>query len=342
MKPRAPDGLLSARLALRVLAFCEARGHDPLALAGDAGLTLAALSQPEARITRGEMARLGTRALALTEDDAFGLHLATDVADPGKLDTGVLLLMACPTVRAAMNKLVVYQRYWGDDERAKLFAVEGGLGLRYALPDASSVSAAYARHTDECAMAELVIGLRFLSGSDRPPRVVRFRHRPPARLDEHRTLFACPLVFDAQDTEIVLDDALLDTPMRHANDLFCVIFEQQIQQALARLPAVSRPSDAVKRTLRGALAGGRCGLSETARTMGTSPRTLQRQLLEEGTSFARVVTALRQEMAETYLSRGVPIHEIADLLGYADVTAFHHAYRRWTGTSPRKNRATSA
>lgn len=338
MRPHRTDGTLSARLALRVIAFCSARGHDPARLAEDAGLSLDALKVPEARISFAEMERVGERALALTQDDAFGLHLAMDVADAGKLDNGVLLLMACPTVRVAIEKMVAYQRYWSDGERARLFPAEGGVELRYALPDARGT---YARHVDECAMAEIVIGLRFLSGSQRPPRIVRFRHQRPARTHEHDALFGCPLAFDAPETAIVLDDALLDTPMRHANEIFCTVFEQQIHHAIERLPAASRQSDAVRRTLRGALAGGRCGLAETARAIGTSPRTLQRQLLDEGTTFARVVSALRREMAEAYLARGIPIAEVADLLGYADVTAFHHAYRRWTGTSPRKHRASA-
>jgi AraC-like DNA-binding protein len=66
-------------------------------------------------------------------------------------------------------------------------------------------------------------------------------------------------------------------------------------------------------------------------------RTLQRRLREEGTSFAAIVDALRREMALAYLDRRVSIPEVAQLLGYADTTAFHHAFRRWTGSSPARH-----
>jgi AraC-like DNA-binding protein len=46
------------------------------------------------------------------------------------------------------------------------------------------------------------------------------------------------------------------------------------------------------------------------------------------------VDALRRELAGAYLDRGVAVAEVAALLGYADVTAFHHAFRRWTGSTP--------
>jgi AraC-like DNA-binding protein len=65
-------------------------------------------------------------------------------------------------------------------------------------------------------------------------------------------------------------------------------------------------------------------------------------LRDEGTSFAEVVDALRREMAVAYLDRGIPIAEVASLLGYADTTAFHHAFRRWTGSSPLGRGATIA
>jgi AraC-like DNA-binding protein len=98
-------------------------------------------------------------------------------------------------------------------------------------------------------------------------------------------------------------------------------------------------SDDVRAAARAALASGDCTLSSAARALGTSTRTLQRRLEREGTSFGAIVEALRRELATAYLDRGLPIPEVASLLGYADTTAFHHAYRRWTGTSPSRRHA---
>jgi AraC-like DNA-binding protein len=61
---------------------------------------------------------------------------------------------------------------------------------------------------------------------------------------------------------------------------------------------------------------------------------LQRRLQQEGTTFAEVIDTLRHELARGYLEQGVGLPDVAELLGYADVTAFHHAFRRWTGESP--------
>ena len=318
-------------MVLRVVEFCRGRGHDAEALCRDAGLTPAALAEPEARVGYDVAAAVGERALALTRDENFGLHLAEDVRDTRQFDAGLLLLMASPTVRVALERMVRHQRLWGDGDRATLVRVPGGLRVRYALRGASGT---YARHADECAMAEIAVGIRVLTGQDLRPCAVRFRHPPPRALEEHWRLFGCPLAFGQAHTELELDDAACDTPMQHANAAFFAVFEEQVVRALARLPAIAGASESVRAAVRAALASGGCTLAGTARGLGVSTRTMQRRLEAEGTSFAAVVDALRHELACAYLDRRVPIPEIAVLLGYADGTAFHHAFRRWTGSTP--------
>jgi AraC-like DNA-binding protein len=318
-------------MVLRVVEFCRARGLDADALCREAGLTAAALAEPDARVGYDVAAAIGERALARTGDDNFGLHLAEDVRDTRQFDAGLLLLMASPTVRVALERMVRHQRLWGDGDRATLVRIPGGLRVRYTLRGSAG---AYARHADECALAEIAVGIRVLTGRDLRPRGVRFRHPAPRSLEEHQRMFGCPLAFRQGHTELELEDAVCDTPMQHANAAFFAIFEEQVVRALARLPAVAAASESVRAAVRAALASGGCTLAGTARGLGVSTRTMQRRLEGEGTSFAEVVDALRRELACAYLDRRVPIAEIAALLGYADATAFHHAFRRWTGSTP--------
>src|SRR3954470_14529477 len=119
-------------MVLRVVEFCRARGHDAEVLCRDAGLTAGGLAEPDARVGYDVAAALGERALALTGDDNFGLHLAADVRDTRQFDAGLLLLMASPTVGVALERMVRHQRLWGDGDRATLMRVPGGLRVRYA------------------------------------------------------------------------------------------------------------------------------------------------------------------------------------------------------------------
>ena len=343
MERSTEHGAISARMVLRVVEFCRARGHDAEALCRSAKLSLAALTEPDARGPYALAARLSERALALTREPNFGLKLARDVGDTKHYDAGLLFLMASPSLRVALERMVARQRYWGDGERARLASAPGGLALRYTLPGATGESpsgdfpGSYARQSDECAMAEVALGARVLSGRALLARVVRFRHHAPKDTDEHRSLFQCRLEFDRAHTEIVFDDQALDAPMLHANEAFCRIFEQQVEQVLSRLPTGSSASAGVRTAVRTALGGGACSLEGTARNLGLSTRTLQRRLKMEGTSFGAIVDALRRELASVYVERGIALPEVAALLGYSDATAFHHAFRRWTGSSPARH-----
>ncbi|MDB4985476.1 MAG: AraC family transcriptional regulator, partial [Myxococcaceae bacterium] len=266
---------------LRVVEFCRVRGHDAEALARASGVSLAALAQPDARVDFSVAARLGEQALALTADPNFGLHLASDVGDAQHYDAGLLSLMASSTLRAAFERMVTMQRFWGDGDRMALVPAPEGLVVRYQLAGARGE---YARHADECALAEVALGVRALTGQALFARAVRFRHPAPLELEEHREVFQCPLAFGAPHTEIEFGDAVLDTAMPHANAAFYAIFTQQVERTLERLLPPQSASEHVRGVVRAALGTPGCTLDGTARALGLSTRTLQRRLQKEGTT----------------------------------------------------------
>jgi AraC-like DNA-binding protein len=73
-----------------------------------------------------------------------------------------------------------------------------------------------------------------------------------------------------------------------------------------------------------------------------SPRTLKRRLETQGTSFHRIATEVRMEVALKYLREtSIPTDEIAARIGYSDAANFRHAFKRWTGKTPAEARTTS-
>jgi AraC-like DNA-binding protein len=335
LRTRPPEGGIAGRMVLRVLDFAAARGHDAEALSERVGISLSALRESDARVPYPVVATLGIHLETVLQDPNWGLHLATDVRDAKHFDVGVLMLMASPNVRGALERLVRFQRYWGDGDRAQLVPAAGGACLRYVAPSALTRSA---RHTDECALAEVVLGVRTLTGTTASPRAVRFRHAAPRDVAEHRALFDCALQFDASHVETEWGDDVLALAMPHANATYCHMFESQVSAALGRLPERPGVSAAVRDIARTALSGGRCTLAGTARSLAITPRTLQRRLKAEQTSFEEVVEALRRELALAYLDQDFPLREVAWLLGYRDASAFHFAFKRWHGATPEQVR----
>ncbi len=82
---------------------------------------------------------------------------------------------------------------------------------------------------------------------------------------------------------------------------------------------------------------GKFSVDVLADQLGMHRRTLQRRLKLEGLTYAELLDESRSKMARDYLStRNLPMGNLAYMLGYADQSAFNHAFRRWYGMTPRQ------
>ncbi len=83
------------------------------------------------------------------------------------------------------------------------------------------------------------------------------------------------------------------------------------------------------------LLAGKSSGDDLAQMLSLHRRTLSRRLRAQGTTFQKVLDEVRFEVACQLLEHtGAPIDQIATALCYADVSAFMHAFRRWSGTTP--------
>jgi AraC-like DNA-binding protein len=153
----------------------------------------------------------------------------------------------------------------------------------------------------------------------------------PRRIDRcTRSLNALELTTDAAGRPVLTADPLLSrVVVRHAEAL------------LAERPAAETTAGTVRRMLTRLLGDDEAGCSLTAvsASLHMSERSLQRRLADEGVSFDALLDELRRELALRYLAdEKVAIAEIAYLLGYSEPSAFHRAFKRWTGTTPAEAR----
>lgn len=116
--------------------------------------------------------------------------------------------------------------------------------------------------------------------------------------------------------------------------------------SLRELPAlmgVSPPktiADAVDHMLCVQLAQGDLSEDGVARRLRMGPRTLQRALSEEGTTFRDLRSRFVEGRARRLLSEtNLSINDLARSLGYCEPNSFRRAFRAWTGTSPSLYRA---
>src|SRR5262245_43767809 len=99
----------------------------------------------------------------------------------------------------------------------------------------------------------------------------------------------------------------------------------------------------VENAITSVLPHGKVLTKDIARSLGMSERTLARRLSDEGLNFTEILQQLRRDLAVRYLDdRKLHISKIAWLLGFQEVSAFTHAFKRWTGKTPSQVRTITA
>jgi AraC-like DNA-binding protein len=194
-------------------------------------------------------------------------------------------------------------------------------------------------------VTELSVGLAartvtLLAASPRALRAVRFAHPRSAPLHVYEDHFEAPVVFDEDDAAIELDAGFLAHPIRDARHELRELAEDYLA---AHHDDLGTPlSIRVKLVVQRSLGTGSTSCADVASAFAMHPRTLQRQLRLEGTTFETLKDEARAELARGYLADDrLPMSQIAALLDYTEQSALSRSCRRWFDKSPRELRRES-
>jgi AraC-like DNA-binding protein len=159
-----------------------------------------------------------------------------------------------------------------------------------------------------------------------------------------RNFFGCDVEFGAASDEIIFASPVASLPIVGSDNYLNDLLLRYAEEALAdRPPERASLRSAVERVLPQLLPHAKARASNVAKRLGISPRTLSRKLRDEHVAFAEILEETRLALAKRYLVEpDLPVSEIAWLLGYAEISSFTHAFKRWTGITPREFRLTPA
>ncbi len=168
------------------------------------------------------------------------------------------------------------------------------------------------------------------------------RHLRGGTPAEFRTFFGRDVEFGADGDAISFPVPVALLPLVGRDGYLHDLLRRYADEALIRkAPHGATVRSRVEKTLTTLLPHGRGVAKEVARQMGLSTRTLSRKLGEEKTSFAEILDQLRAALAKRYLEEEqLPVSEVAWLLGYRELSSLTHAFKRWTGMTPRQFRST--
>jgi AraC-like DNA-binding protein len=302
----------------------ERLGCDRTKILRAAGLTERDFDDPDAVLSSAACSAFFCEAVSQRPLPNLALRVAEGIPI-GAYPLLDYLILTSETVGEGFRRLTKYLRLVGSQSDLSLHDAGDPVVVRLAPSNPFNA---------EFTLALAVLDFR--KEADGPFRAawLRFRHRPDDPEDFERVL-GCSVRAEADADELALPRSVWALPLRRRDSMLHAVLAAQAEERIARLGSDDRAAAQLRRTLSGALSSGSVDLATAARRLGTSARTLQRRLGDEGTSFHDVLDAVRRDTAESYLADGrLSVGEVGYLLGFSEPAAFHRAFKRWTGVTP--------
>ncbi len=289
--------------------------------------------KPQSRITSLQLEWLSGAVMQALDDEALGAferrlpwgsHGMLARASLTSPDLGVALKRWCRHHGLLTDDLSLRLVTSGDTAAITVQESSRHLALEPALREFSLVFILRNIHGLACWYIDSRIALQ----------EARFPFEPPPHADAYEHMFPGPVRFDAEQAEIrfdarylplplVRDEAALRQMLQRALPLAVLQYRrdrllvQQVRQALASQPEATHSAEGL------------------AALLHMSPRTLHRQLREEGASLQALKDEVRGARARDLLLRSArPLKQIASAVGFRNEKSFIRAFRGWTGQTP--------
>jgi AraC-like DNA-binding protein len=332
--PMAGGGL--SRLAIARL---QNAGVPVAPLLKRVGLTPEVIADPEERLSvQSQVALLGEAAVAL-KDDRLGFTLARDF-DPRELGLLYYVMASSQTLGDALKRVARYSKITND-----------AVVVEYREGNSLIISLGYSgvpRHSDQHQIEFCIFAVfrlcRVLTGQNLVPEHFWISHHRSGANSEMARFVGTKVEFGAGKDEFALNLDARELPLIHADTHLNDLLLKYCETALADRRGDTSPlRTRVENAISSLLPHGRVLVEDVARSLGMSERTLARKLSDEGLNFTEILQQLRHDLAVRYLGdHKLHVSKIAWLLGFNEVSAFTHAFKRWTGKTPREMRTAGA
>ncbi len=282
------------------------------------------------RIPFDEWRAMLERVHKLTGDPVFGLEVGKRIT-PRHLGVLGYVTYSCNTIGEALLRV---QRF--EDLVHAVNDLHVTFEGELVLLQWGAELGATGQLADQTAQAMLISYMRMLIGEDFSPVYMSFINERPADIRPYEEFFGCPVKFEAAYTTVAFPAVLLAKPLNKPDPVLRDILDRQAENLLQQLPANDEFITSLRHAIHAAIHAATPNLDVVAMRMCCSPRTLQRRLDERGLKFQILLDDARLQLAKRYLSKpSTPLSEVALLLGYAEQSAFNHAFKRWTGVTPK-------
>ena len=315
-------------------------GADPTRLLRRAGIKVSALDQLTALVSFEAVIDLLECSAAELDCPDFGLRLA-ERQDIGIFGTLAVAMRYSATVGDALR---CASKHLNVHNPAVTFTINPGDPPGQVRLDFAVL---HAHAGPQAQTVEHGIGLAWrtvttLAEGRCRLRGVWFPHPAVAPDSAYRSRFDAPLTFDpAGPPALAIDASDLDRPISGNNSELHDAATHYLDTHTRSRQETCRAR--VHQTIEKLLGTGTCSCQQVAHALHVHPRTLQRRLREEGTTFEEIKDQTRRDLAQRYLAhRDISLAQVTALLDYREQSALGRSVQRWFHTTPRSLRGSLA
>lgn len=299
-------------------------GLDVDALCDSIGVDAEVFTDVTNRPPRDGSGRLWRAALAASGDRFLGLHAAE--AWEARVDHLIhLVLVSARTFGEGLTAAVRFQELlahgrvvtFGEHDRHVPLVINK---IEYELPVLS--------HEIEYIAAILVKLFRFATDDQCKLEAVHFEHPYRGNMEEYERFFGVPVRFGQARSMLLIAEETWNLELAHSNQ---VLHQQLGGMAAGQHAKLDDNSfhDSVRDRIKAQLPNGNCSIESVAAALHLTPRTLQRRLHDEGTTFRALMDAARKAIVLDCVERQQDPDDIVRHAGYTNQRSFRRAMKRW-------------
>jgi AraC-like DNA-binding protein len=329
--PRALAATSPPNVLVHLTELAARRGLSSEPWFAGLGITRHQINDPSVRVSYRQARTVIARALKVLRDPGLGLLIGRNETI-GSFGLLGLAMMTSRNFGEAMSVGIENHKVCGSL-----------LDVDFAVVDAHTVAAqAWPRFgeiellpflCEELLSSSLSLA-RELVGANLIPVRVELTYPAPSYIDEYARTFQCDIRFGAQHNRVLIDTHWMDYPLTGYNPLTSRQALALCHQQLRGTSSSDEIVGSVERLLRSRLRE-HPRLTEVARTLHLSERSLRRRLADSGRIFREIHDRVRAERALELLHAGqMSVAEIGIELGFSDPREFRRAFKRWTGMPP--------
>lgn len=199
------------------------------------------------------------------------------------------------------------------------------------------------RLSNEATIASIASISREVCTREFNPLAVYFKHPAPKTTARHKKYFGCPVHFDSDKDAVLVSRELFNTPNRLGDKSISSFLDKHLESEVRELEGSEGLDQMVCRHISRSLSEGTPAISDIARHLGMSSRSLQRRLADLDLSYRELLERSRRELARELLRQtDYSLAEVAFMTGFSEQSAFTRAFKRWEGETPRSYRLESS